>query len=85
MPNGDEIGPTGRFPKGKLSPEDKGELAIAIGADEEKGVIVIRFGKPMSWIAMYPDEAVALADDLLNKAHKLSELKGEGNNGTQKL
>lgn len=70
-------GPTGRFPAGKINPDDAGELRIVIAISEEKQVIVINFGRPTAWLALEPAEAIELADDLLNKANKLNELKGE--------
>ena len=79
MPNGDEIGPTGRFPRGKLCPEDKGELAVGLAIDEEKGIIVMQFGAPMDWIGMRPDEATVFADTLLNLANIL---RAKEKNGT---
>ena len=72
-----KAGPTGRFPKGKIHPDDEGELAIGLAIDEEKGVVVVEFGVPTDWFAMYPEEATSFADDLLNKANKLRELKKE--------
>lgn len=81
MASEDELGPTGRFPKGKLSVDDKGELAVGLAIDEKKGTIIMDFGVPIKWIGMSPEEAMVLADALINLAHTLNELKGKENNG----
>jgi hypothetical protein len=62
-------GPTGRFPDGALSPDDEGELRIAVLADD--GVVKVAFGKKVSWIGMPPDVAEALADSIRGAAAKL--------------
>ena len=72
-----EIGPTGTFPKGKICPEDEGELAIGMSIDPEKKIIVIEFGKPVAWLGLHVEEATQIADDLLNKVNKLSELENK--------
>jgi hypothetical protein len=61
-------GPTGDFPDGKLSEDDDGGLAIAIAADTEKGVVIIDFGTPTSWIGLKPSDAKGFANMLIEKA-----------------
>lgn len=75
-----EFGPTGRFPKVKLYPDDKGELTVGLTIDEEKGVIIMAFGAPMEWLAMRSEEATAFADSLINFANELDKLKTEKEN-----
>jgi hypothetical protein len=70
---GPELGPTGRFPQGKLCPDDKGELALRIGVIQ--GKVVIDFKTQLSWIGLGPDEALALAQALMQKRAEI--LKGE--------
>lgn len=72
-----KLGPTGEFPDGKIHPDDEGELKIEIGIDVEKNIVVMHFGRPMAWIGMIPEQAMEIADDLINKANML-----EGPNGT---
>ena len=38
----DELGPTGRFPDGKLTSNDEGEIAFAVGV--LKGKVIVNFG-----------------------------------------
>lgn len=58
------------FPKGKLNKYDEGNLAIAIGTSGSN--IIIEFGKPVKWIGLGRDEAIALGNSLLKRALELS-------------
>ncbi len=51
-----------RYPRGKLTKDDEGELAIAIG--HKDSAVVIDFGKPVVWIGFPPDQADQLADKI---------------------
>lgn len=64
------LGATGKFPEGKLTPDDEGEIRIAIGADES-GNVVIDFGKPVKWIGFNAEQALQLAASLRAKAHAI--------------
>lgn len=57
------LGPTGKFPKGKIKEEDDGELAFAI--THHKGKVVIDFGKPIQWLAVDTKMATEIADSLM--------------------
>jgi len=59
-----KLGATGKFPEGKLTDRDEGEIRIAIG--QRDGKIVIDFGQPTAWIGFTADQA----DDLANVLHK---------------
>ena len=56
------------FPHGKLNQHDEGALAYAVGT--EGGKVCIRFPKPVTWIGMTPDDAMDLAQALINHARK---------------
>lgn len=56
-----EPGPTGRFPDGKISESDLGELRLTITADLTRKLVHIDFGTPTQWLAMPPDAARAFA------------------------
>jgi hypothetical protein len=62
-------GPTGKFPQGKLTPTDEGEIKIAIGSVD--GKVVVDFGKPVAWIGFDPERARAVADALLKHANEI--------------
>ena len=64
----DQLGPTGKFPDGKLIEEDQGEIALAL--DIRDGRVEIIFENPVNWIAMTPDQAVDFAAKLIEKAHE---------------
>ena len=78
----DQLGPTGRFPDGKCCPHDKGEIAIGIGIDPEHKLIVIDFGVPTRVIGMSPEQAIEIADDLINKANMITEAEAKGEHVT---
>lgn len=60
------LGATGKFPMGKMHRSDEGQLRIAVG--RERGKVVMRFGCPVAWIGMGPEEAEAIAQSLLHHA-----------------
>lgn len=63
-----EIGATGRFPQGVLTDDDEGELKMAVGRDALDGLVHINFGKPVAWLALPPENAIALARTILKHA-----------------
>ena len=67
----DQLGPTGRFPEGRLTANDEGELALAVGV--LKGKVVITFGEPVASVGMSPKQARDLAASLIQKAKALGE------------
>lgn len=67
----DRIGPTGDFPHGKLSHDDKGGLNMALShldAPDGSRIVRLDFGYPVDWIAMPRDEALAFAALLIHHA-----------------
>lgn len=66
--DGEKIGATGRFPGGKLTPEDDGELKFAITA--AKGKVVVEFGTPVKWFGMNGEQARELAKVLEHRARE---------------
>jgi len=62
------IGATGKFPYGKVDPTDEGELVLAVAYDRVHNLVRIEFGKPVAWMAMSPDEAIAFAEVITAKA-----------------
>jgi hypothetical protein len=66
-----KLGPTGRFPQGKLNPHDEGGLAMAIG--QEAGKVVVKFGKKIAWIGLDADAALAFASILVGHAMAIKE------------
>lgn len=58
-----------RYPSGKLSKEDEGELSIAVFIF--KGTVRIEFRKPVAWFAMPPDRAKKFAELILRHANTI--------------
>lgn len=65
----DFLGPTGKFPRGKLTERDEGETRIAIGSSN--GAVVMDFGKPTAWIGFTPEQADEIAESLREHARSL--------------
>ena len=67
-----KIGPTGQFPQGKMNADDKGELALDVSHDHDKGHVVMSFGTNLAWLGMGPSEAKSLAALLIHHANVVS-------------
>lgn len=63
------LGATKKFPEGKLTEQDEGELMMAITA--VNGKVVINFGTPTAWIGFTKNQAYELANTLRDKANSL--------------
>lgn len=61
------------YPAGRMGHEDDGALAMAFVTDPVKKVVVIRFGKPVEWIGLGPDECVEMAQQLVERAREISD------------
>lgn len=71
MQNNDlHLGPTGKFPDGKIHDDDAGEIKLAVAHDRD--FVHIRFGTPIEWLSLPPKEAKELAALLLTHAEALS-------------
>lgn len=68
-PNG--VGPTGTFPNGQLKTDDEGGIAIHISADKTKNVVMMQFGKPISWLAFDPGSLERFVAKLNEKLKEL--------------
>lgn len=58
---------------GRAGPEDDGDLAFAIGPHPDKDLVVLDFGKDVTFVAMPPQQAVELAQMLIKHARALSK------------
>ena len=68
------FGATGKYPEGKLSQDDEGELQF--GITNANGQVIINFGKPVAWLGMQPQQALAIADALTRHATEARILGG---------
>jgi hypothetical protein len=62
--------PKEQYPDGKIVNDDEGALQIAIGID--KGVVVLFFGKPTSWIGLDVTTGRSLCQALSAKVEELA-------------
>lgn len=62
-----------KFPRGKLSDDDEGELAMGVAVQDK--TILVNFGKPVAWLGLDHDTAVSLARLLLKNAEKIAPKK----------
>lgn len=61
-----DLGATGKYPLGKLTEQDEGELRLAISHME--GKVILSFGKPVAWIGFTPEQADEIATFLQEHA-----------------
>lgn len=59
------------FPEGKVRKDDEGALAFRIAADPSKDIVVIDFGKQVTWLGLPKAEALGLASLLIQHAESL--------------
>lgn len=70
----EELGATGKFPQGKLNPEDQGELRFGVASDEATNRVIVNLGQPVIWFAMDPGLARELAKVLVIHADALDAI-----------
>jgi len=56
-----KVGPTGKFPEGKISPDDKGELGIHISIDDKNKQVRLDFKEPIVWLSFGPEMGIQFA------------------------
>lgn len=58
----------GEYPNGRLNADDSGALAVAFS--HENGVVKMEFPKPVAWIGFTPNQAIEIAQTLIQHARK---------------
>lgn len=66
-----KIGATKKFPDGKINANDEGELRIAITI--ENGVIMVYFGKSISWLGFDTETARKFGETLIKRSEEIRE------------
>lgn len=61
-----ELGATGDFPEGKLTPTDEGEIKLRVGS--AKGKVIVDFGTKVLWVGMTAAEAREFGELMIRKA-----------------
>ena len=62
-----------QYPAGRMGAEDDGQLSYALANDDRLRTIIMRFGKPVEWVAFGVQEAEELRDQLNDR---ISAMKG---------
>jgi len=65
------LGPLGTHSDGKISPDDQGDLNLAVGIVSEKNLVHISFGTQLTWIGLPPDAARSMGEALIRAANQL--------------
>lgn len=65
LPN---FGTTGRFPEGRLTEDDEGEIRFGVAVTQ--GKVLIDFGKPTHSLGLNPQQARELGESLLSGAEE---------------
>lgn len=60
------------YSQGRIASTDDGDLAMAVAADKAHGVVILDFGKQVSWIGLPPDEVVKLCKLLMKRAAEVA-------------
>jgi hypothetical protein len=63
-----QLGATGKYPEGKLTPKDEGEIKFVVVTTD--GKVVINFGTPITWIGFSPQQARELAETIRRISHQ---------------
>jgi hypothetical protein len=70
----DQIDQKGKreYSRGRIGPDDDGDIAMAVAADHKHGVVILNFGKLVSWIGLPPTEVDQLCAMLKEKSRELA-------------
>ncbi len=60
------------YSEGRMNEDDDGDIAFAIAADKKRGIVVLDFGKNVSWVGLPPQKVVELCGLLMKKAREVS-------------
>ena len=72
----EKLGATGKFPEGKLSENDEGEIRLAVTI--YKNEVVLSFGKAVEWVGFTPELAHRIADTIHRKADEIATERKKG-------
>ncbi len=67
------LGATSRYPSGQIHNSDEGEIRIGVASDDKAGKVMLNFGKPVAWLAFNPEEAIEVAQALIQHARKVAK------------
>jgi len=58
-----------KYPRGKIADDDEGEADMAITVRDR--TVIIAFAKPMNWIGMDKQTALAIGRKLIERANEI--------------
>ena len=61
-----------QFPDGKITPDDEGNISVAIGISN--GNVIINFGKPIAWLGLPPAACMEMGRTLIKRAREAMEM-----------
>lgn len=64
-----DLGATGKFPDGKLTDNDEGEIKIGVTVSDER--VVLAFGKKIEWIGLTREQAIQIGQTLIDRARQI--------------
>jgi hypothetical protein len=79
-----KLGPTGDFPHGKLFGDDQGGINVALRrftAPDGRRMVRIDFGKPVDWLALPREQALAFAAVIAHFAGEEDDAEDLGRRG----
>lgn len=62
-----------QFPEGKITPDDEGNISVAIGISN--GNVIINFGKPVAWLGLPPAACMEMGRTLIKRAREALEME----------
>ena len=68
-----KLGALKQYTEGKYGPTDEGAISFAIGSDETNQRVFIEYATPVTWLAMNPQQAMTVAQALIEHAKKISK------------
>lgn len=63
----------GEFPDGRLNAQDEGEIPMSVG--HQDGRVVLQFPRNLNWIGFTADQAIDLANTLIEHARSAGSKK----------
>ena len=67
------LGATGKFPHGKLTPKDEGEIKFSVGLSMDKKRVILNFGKAVRWVGMNRNQAIDVAKAMIKTANETAK------------
>lgn len=67
------LGATGKFPHGKLTRKDEGEIKFSVGLSMDKKRVVLNFGKAVRWVGMSRNQALDVSRAIEKTANETAK------------